>query len=65
MGQRDSVRRKEGASLSRTDLRGQVKAWIQHHRLSAADSLMRVVDSPGSSFLTWLVIGIALALPVG
>ena len=65
MGQQDSVRRKEGASLSRTDLRGHVKAWIQHHRLSAADSLMRVFDSPGSSFLTWLVIGIALALPVG
>ena len=26
---------------------------------------MRVLDSPGSSVLTWLVIGIALALPVG
>lgn len=26
---------------------------------------MRVLDNPGSSLLTWLVIGIALALPVG
>ena len=65
MGRQETVRRKEGASLSRTDLRGHAKAWIQHHRLSAADSLMRVLDSPGSSVLTWLVIGIALALPVG
>ena len=62
---KEAGRRKEGASLSRTDLRGHAKAWIQHHRLSAADSLMRVLDSPGSSLLTWLVISIALALPVG
>ena len=65
IGRQETVRRKEGASVSRTDLRGHAKAWIQHHRLSAADSLMRVLDSPGSSVLTWLVIGIALALPVG
>lgn len=62
---KEAARRKEGASLSRTGLRGHAKAWIQHHRLSAADSLMRVLDSPGSSLLTWLVISIALALPVG
>jgi cell division transport system permease protein len=61
---REAVRRKEGASLSRTGLRDRYLAWIQHHRLSAADSLARVLDHPGSSILTWLVIGIALALPV-
>ena len=38
---------------------------MQHHRLSAADSLVRVFDNPGSSLMTWLVSGIALALPVG
>tara|TARA_R110000823_G_scaffold119998_23_gene244646 strand:- start:19796 stop:20662 length:867 start_codon:yes stop_codon:yes gene_type:complete len=27
--------------------------------------LLKVLDSPGASLLTWLVIGIALALPVG
>nr|WP_241263087.1 permease-like cell division protein FtsX [Parahaliea mediterranea] len=32
--------------------------------MSAADSLRRVLDSPASSLLTWLAIGIALALPV-
>jgi len=46
-------------------LRDRLNAWLQHHRLSAADSLSRVLDNPGSSLLTWMVIGIALALPVG
>ena len=46
-------------------LRDRYNAWLRHHRLSAADSLLRVLDNPLSSLLTWLVIGIALALPVG
>ena len=62
---RETARRKEGASLSRAGLRDQFSAWLQHHRLSAADSLRRVLDNPASSLLTWLVIGIAFALPVG
>jgi cell division transport system permease protein len=61
----ETARRREGASLSRTSLLDRLNAWLQHHRLSAADSLSRVLDNPGSSILTWLVIGIALALPVG
>lgn len=62
---RDTVDRKEGASLSRTNLSDRYYAWLQHHRISAAGSLQRVLNNPGSSLLTWLVIGIALALPVG
>ena len=54
-----------GASLSRTQLGDRYRAWVHHHRLSAADSLNRILDRPFSSLLTWLVIGIALALPVG
>lgn len=61
----ESVQRREGASLSRARLRDRLNGWVQHHRLSAADSLARVLDNLGSSLLTWLVIGIALALPVG
>lgn len=57
--------RREGARTSKTSVLDQLNAWLQHHRLSAADSLVRVLDHPGSSLLTWLVIGIALALPVG
>jgi len=57
--------RREGASQSRTGWRDQYHSWLRHHRLSAADSLRRVLEHPWSSLLTWLVIGIALALPVG
>jgi len=56
---------REGASASRTRWRDQYHSWLRHHRLSAADSLRRVLEHPWSSLLTWLVIGIALALPVG
>jgi len=62
---RRAVARREGASQSRADLRDQYNAWLRHHRLSAADSLHRVLENLLSSVLTWLVIGIALALPVG
>ncbi len=65
MGRKEPQRRKDGARTSKTTLLDQLNAWLQHHRLSAADSLVRVLDHPGSSVLTWLVIGIALALPVG
>lgn len=58
-------RSERGASLSRTQLGDRYRAWVHHHRLSAADSLNRILDRPFSSLLTWLVIGIALALPVG
>jgi len=51
--------------LSDRDQKNRFNAWLQHHRLSAADSLLRVLNNPGSSLLTWLVIGIALALPMG
>ncbi|MEP5765802.1 MAG: permease-like cell division protein FtsX [Halieaceae bacterium] len=54
-----------GASQSRTGIADRLRSWQQHHRLSAADSLMRLLRSPFSSLMTWLVIGIALALPVG
>jgi len=65
IGRRETPRRKESARPSRAGVLNRFSAWIQHHRLSAADSLVRVLDNPGSSLMTWLVIGIALALPVG
>ena len=57
--------RREGASHRRTSPGDRLTGWIRHHRLSAADSLYRVLDRPVSSLMTWLVIGIALALPAG
>ncbi|MFV0275912.1 MAG: permease-like cell division protein FtsX [Parahaliea sp.] len=55
--------RREGASASRTRFSDRYRAWREHHRLSSADSLRRILASPVSSLLTWLVIGIAMALP--
>lgn len=55
--------RREGASASRARFADRYRAWRDHHQLSAADSLRRLLENPGSSLLTWLVIGIALALP--
>ena len=57
--------RREGASQSRTRMADRFSSWLRHHRLSAADSLFRVLEHPFASLLTWLVIGIALALPAG
>ena len=57
--------RAEGAVQSRARFSDRYNAWLRHHRLSAADSLHRVLDNLASSLMTWLVIGIALALPVG
>ena len=57
--------RREGASQSRTGFGDRFRSWLQHHRLSSVDSLQRLMLSPFSSVLTWLVIGIALAMPVG
>jgi cell division transport system permease protein len=41
------------------------RAWRRHHSQSAADSLGRVLAQPVASLLSWLVIGIAIALPAG
>lgn len=54
---------REGASASGISLRQRYNGWLAHHRQSAADSLERILSNPVSSVLTWLVIGIALALP--
>lgn len=54
-----------GASQSKTGIGDRLRSWQVHHRLSAWDSLTRLLNAPLSSLMTWLVIGIALALPVG
>ena len=54
-----------GASASKTSLSDRIYSWQQHHKMSAAESLGRLLGSPLASLMTWLVIGIALALPVG
>jgi cell division transport system permease protein len=57
--------RKDGARQSRTGLQDRLLSWFQHHSHTGADSLRRLLRNPFASVMTWLVIGIALALPLG
>lgn len=52
-----------GASLSQITHADQVRAWHAHHKASALDSLKQLWTSPVQSFMTWMMIAIALALP--
>ncbi|WP_339671257.1 permease-like cell division protein FtsX [Dasania marina] len=62
----NTARRKDkGASQSRVSLGDKWGSYVSHHRLIARDSFMRLVKAPMASIMTWLVIGIALALPGG
>jgi cell division transport system permease protein len=42
-----------------------VRAWLRHHALSFAQTMRRFAASPLASLLNALVIGVALALPLG
>ena len=42
-----------------------MKAWLRHHRQSLVQTAARLAGAPFSSLLSVLVIGIALALPLG
>jgi len=59
------VRRETGASQSRTSIGDQFNSYLANHRLVARDSLDRLRKNLLPSMMTWLVIGIALALPTG
>lgn len=49
----------------RTDWGSLLRAYLDSHRASLGDSLQRLVRQPFGSFLTCLVMGIALSLPMG
>jgi cell division transport system permease protein len=55
----------KGASHSRATLKDRFSGYLSNHRLVAKDSLQRLLRAPIPSLMTWLVIGIALALPTG
>lgn len=42
-----------------------MRTWLQHHRLSLSQTLARLAQSPFATLLNVLVIGVALALPLG
>jgi cell division transport system permease protein len=47
----------------RAGLLARWRGWQRHHSVSAAESLARILRHPVASATTWLVIGIAIALP--
>jgi cell division transport system permease protein len=55
---------REGAEPRRVRLGARWRGWQRHHSQSAADSLARILRHPLASTITWLVIGVAIALPV-
>ena len=42
-----------------------LEAYVSHHRQTARSSFLRLLTTPLSSLMTWLVIAVALALPMG
>ncbi|MCH8498343.1 MAG: permease-like cell division protein FtsX [Marinobacter sp.] len=52
-----------GARQASQPWRQQFDSWLAHHRKVARDSNQRLWRAPVASLLTWLVIGVALALP--
>lgn len=54
-----------GASSDKSDWRAPMRAYLESHKASLLDSLKRMAGQPIGSFLTCLVMGIALSLPMG
>ncbi len=52
-----------GATVAVTRRGDRFSSWALHHRVVFARTLSELLENPVSSLMTWLVIGIALALP--
>lgn len=63
--ERNEAPRTQGASRARIAVGDRLQGWWSHHKLVAADSWRRLLATPAGTLMTWLVIGIALALPGG
>lgn len=60
---RTEAARPQGAVQSQMSWRDKFDAWSAHHSNSAIESLLRLLETPLQSLMTWLVIAIAVALP--
>lgn len=54
-----------GAKISKISFLASIKAWFKDHKRVAKESFSRLLSEPIDSLMTVMVIGIALALPVG
>jgi len=53
-----------GAELSVVRRSERARAWGRHHRRVVSQTLIALVSAPGTLAMTWLVIGIALSMPI-
>ncbi|NRA24983.1 MAG: cell division protein FtsX [Oleispira sp.] len=53
----------QGASAAKLGISEKFSAYFRNHQMVAVESLAKLLTTPGSSLLTWLVIAIALTLP--
>lgn len=53
-----------GATSAITSRVDRLRAWWSHHRLVSVSTLKELLFNPLSSLMTWMVIGIALGLPM-
>ena len=56
---------RSGASQSSIRPADRLSGYLLHHQLTAVESLVRLLQAPVASLLTWLVVAVALALPAG
>ena len=52
-----------GASTAKLGAGDKFSAYFRNHQMVAVESLAKLLSTPASSLLTWLVIAIALTLP--
>ena len=53
----------QGASAATLGINDKFDAYFRNHQLVAVESLEKLLSTPASSLLTWMVIAIALTLP--
>ena len=53
----------QGASSATLGTGDKFGAYFRNHQMVAVESLAKLLATPASSLLTWLVIAIALTLP--
>lgn len=54
---------RQGASEQRIGVTHRLKAWLANHQLVAVETLVKLLQKPTATILTWLVVAIALTLP--
>ncbi len=57
--------REAGASQVATGIGDRLRSWLRNHRTVAVESGNRLLTNLLASTMTWLVIGVAIALPTG